>query len=432
MSSVGIAGVVVGGVVVAVGGTAWLAAKGVQAGALVAVRSVGLLGAGLSKVGDRAEQQAAAWAVENAALLAWESAAREVIDVNARLDVLARHSPEVAATLPAKLEPCAQSPAELAAWCAATSATITSVERALADRAASATVAVLRHTVDLDRPVTAAEAFDQYHKALAATATATPAVQVRIDEDITRILGRLSPTVTGADRATVLAAASEVTVSRPDVDHHILLDQLRLSVQRANERAAAVVEDAIAAATMLAAIPDSPKDTERARLRADLSEVVAARRPLDDTLRARSTEAAELVRAELEQQYVLAAMTDSLNSLGYEVDGDYAASLDTAERIRLVRPDWPEHAVQLVIDNGQVRDAIIRRRAGSGANAGREDYEHEQQWCADKEKLKSTLDQHGLRMERTELVLPGERALPVVAREDRRAPADQRVVREQS
>lgn len=436
MSSMGIGEVAVGAVVLA-GGAAWLTAKGVQAGALLAVRSVGALGAGLSKVGERAERQEAQWAADNAALLVWEAAARQVIDVNARLDVLARHAPEAAATLPAKLDPCGQSPDELTAWCTATTATIASVERELAERATSAALSVLRHTVDLDRPVTAAEAFTQYHQALAAeTLAAEASASARVDEDVTRVLGRLSPTVSGPDRAAVLAAASRVTVSRPDVDHHILLDQLRLTVQRANEHAAAVRQDAVAAATMLAAIPADTGDLERTRLRAELAEVVAAARPYDERLRARSADTAARVRAELERQYVLAAVLDSLDSLGYEVDGDYAASGTSQERVRLVRPDWPEHAVQLVLDQDQVRDAVVRRSAANGANARHEDREHEQQWCADKEKLQSTLDRHGLRMNRTELAAPGELELPVIAheqrREGRRDVADKPATRERS
>ncbi|GAB3430847.1 hypothetical protein [Actinophytocola sediminis] len=430
MSSMGIGQVAVGAVVggaVVVGGAAWLAAKGVRVGALVAVRSVGALGAGLSKVGDQAELRAAQWAADNAAQLAWETAARQVIDVNARLDVLARHAPELAARLPATLDPCAQSPAELTAWCATTSATITALEQELAARAAAATVSVLRHTVDLDRPVTAAEAFDQYHQALAAKASAVRAPGV--DEDIARVLGRLSPTVTAADRAEVLAAASQVTVPRPDVDQHTLLDQLRLSVQRANQRARVRQEDAITAATMLAAIPAEPADAERTRLRTDLADVLAARRAFDEPLRTRSARAAAVVREELEQQYVLAAMTDSLDALGYQLDTDYST---TVQRVRLVRPDWPEHAVQLVLDGDQVRDAVIRRTASAGTNARREDYEHEQQWCADKETLQSIMDDHGLRMDRTELAEPGERLLPVATRAHRPATADRPETRELS
>lgn len=433
MSSIGLGQVAVGGVVggaLVIGGAAWLAARGVQAGALVAVRSVEALGSGLSRVGDRAEQRAAQWAADNAELTAWEDAARQVVEVNARIEVLTRHAPEIAAKLPATLDPCSQSPAELTAWCATANTTIAGVERELADRAASATVSVLRHTVDLDRPVTSAEAFARYHQALAADAPARE-IPERVGEDVARVLGRLSPTVTDADRATVLAAASQVTVPRPDVDHHTLLDQLRLSVQRANERAARVREDAITAATMLAALPAEPADAERTRLRADLAEVVAARREFDEPLRTRSARAAEVVRAELERQYVLAAVVDSLDSLGYRVDDEYAAGTTSAQRVRLVRDDWPEHAVQLVVDRDQVRDAVIRRSTRTGTDARREDFEHEQQWCSDKENLVSILDDHGLRMDRTELVAPGERQLPVAARADHRSTQDKQATREQ-
>lgn len=431
MSSMGLGSVAVGGVVggaLVLGGAAWLAARGVQAGALVAVRSVGAIGGGLSRVGDRAEQRAAQWAVDNAELAAWEDAARRVVEVNARIEVLAAHAPEITGSLPAVLDPCSQTPAELIAWCATANATIAGVERDLADRASSATVSVLRHTVDLDRPVTSAEAFARYHQALADDAPVRE-IPEQVGVDVARVLGRLSPTATDADRAAVLAAASQVTVPRPDVDHHTLLDQLRLSVQRANEHAETIREDAIHAATMLAALPAEPADAERTRLRHDLAEVLAARREFDEALRARSQRAADQVRGELEQRYVLAAVVDSLDELGYRIDEGYATS---GERVRLVREDWPEHAVQLVVERDQVRDAVIRRSARTGTDARREDFEHEQQWCTDKETLVSVLDRHGLAMDRTELAAPGERHLPVVAAadDDRRSTQDTKTSRE--
>src|SRR4051812_2440067 len=115
----------VGVAVVAVGGGAiWLAARGLRAGALVAARSVDLLGAGLVAVGDRAELRREQWESDHAVLMEWECAARRVLDVNARVEVLRRYATgDLLARLPAVLSPCAQSPGPPDAWGAAAAAT---------------------------------------------------------------------------------------------------------------------------------------------------------------------------------------------------------------------------------------------------------------------------------------------------------------------
>lgn len=435
MSGAGAVGV---SVVAVVGGSAWLAAKGVQAGALVATRSVEMLGAGMAKVGDRAERKRAEWEAEHAALAEWEVAARQVIDVNARIEVLRQHAPaDVATLVPSPLTPCAQSPAELRAWCTATDAKLDAVERTVQERTASAVLSVLRHTVDLERPVTAKEAFDRYHQAMADEALRRKATPPQALADVTRILDRLTPDATDADRADVLAAAAQVAVPRPDVDTDTLLDELRLRVQRAGERARARRVDAVTAATLLQALP-----VDEVELRAELTSVMAARRTLDPALRARAEQATERLRTELERDYVRASVADTLAGLGYDVDEGFATERSlrsessarvtgTPDRMRLVRRDWTGHAVQVVVAGDEVRAAVIRLEDKQGDDARREDIEREKQWCDDLEKLRSALDDGGVRVVERALVPPGERpALPVAKSVDRAATAEKPAARE--
>jgi hypothetical protein len=429
MSGAGAVGVAVVGVV---GGAAWLAARGVQTGALVAVRSVDLLGAGLGKVGDRAEQRRIEWEAENAAAQEWETAARRVIEVNARIEVLRGQAPaDLAAVLPAPLAPCAESPAELAAWCASTRARLTVLEQELQQRTATAVLSVLRHTVDLERPVTAQEAFDRYHQAMADEAVRLRATPPAALADVTRILARLSADATDEDRADVLAAAAQVAVPRPDVDHHTLLDELRFRVQRAGERARARRADAVVAATVLQALPAGPLDPGMSGLRTELASVVAGRRALDPALRARAEAVAEQIRDELERDYVRGSVAETLAGLGYQVDEGFATVTGTPDRMRLVRPDWHGHAVQVVVDGEAVRAAVIRLEDKSGADARREDVEREEQWCEDLEKLRAALDRSGMHVVERSLVPPGERVLPV-AKSSERTPVQQQAERERN
>ncbi|WP_410597388.1 hypothetical protein [Amycolatopsis sp. lyj-23] len=414
MSGEGMVGVAV---VAVVGGSVWLAARGVQAGALVAARSVDLLGAGLTKVGDRAERNRADWEAGNAALLAWESAARRVIDLNARIEVLGHHAPaDLAAGLPAPLQPCAESPAQLDAWCAATRAELDLVEQELRQRTEVAVLSVLRHTVDLERPVTAQEAFDKYHEAMARKAAAPRTPPPSALAAVTRILGRLTPEASAEDRAEVLAAAAQVAVPRPDVDHDTLLDELRLRVQRAGERARERRAEAVSAARLLQAIPAGSPDPDLAGVRAELESVVGGRRRWDPGLADRAARAAERVRRELEHSYVRASVADTLAGLGYTVDEGFATVTGNPDRLRLVRPEWQQHAVQLVIDEDQVRAAVIRLEDRAGADARREDAEREEQWCGDLEKLRTALGGSGMHVVERRLVPPGERVVPVAKR----------------
>lgn len=417
MSGEGMIGVAV---VAVVGGSVWLAARGVQAGVLVAARSVDLLGAGLTKVGDRAERNRAEWEAGNAALLVWESAARRVIDLNARIEVLHRHAPaDLAAGLPQQLRPCAESPAQLDAWCAATRTELDRFERELRQRTEVAVLAVLRHTVDLERPVTAQEAFDKYHEAMAQKPARQRTTPPSALAAVTRILGRLTPDASAEDRADVLAAAAQVAVPRPDVDHDTLLDELRLRVQRADARARARRAEAVSAARLLQAIPASP-DPELAAVRTELESAVAGRRALDAGLQARAAQAAEHVRRELEHSYVRASVADTLAGLGYTVDEGFATVTGNPDRLRLVRPDWQRHAVQLVINQDEVRAAVIRLEDRPGADARREDAEREEEWCDDLAKLRTALDGSGMHVAERHLVPPGERVVPVAKRIARR------------
>lgn len=422
---------VIGVGVMAVAGSAYLAAKGIQVGAMVAARSVDLLGAGLVIVGDRAERSRAEWEADHAIVVAWEAAARRVIDVNARIQVLAQHAaPDLAAGLPAPLAPCAESPAELDAWCASAAAAVGAVERELRERTASAVLAVMRHSVDLERPVTAKEAFDLYDRAMADEALRRRAVPTASLVAVGRILARLAPDVSDDDRSDVLAAAAQVAVPRPDVDADTLLDELRLRVQRAGERAAVRAADAVMAARMLQAIPAGVDGPDLPGLRVELTAVVAGQRALDQGLRLRVEEATERVRVALERDYVRASVADTLAELGYEVDQEFATVVGSPDRMRLVRPDWNGHAVQVVVDSDEVRAAVVRLEDRPGTDARREDVEREEQWCEDLVVLRAALDGSGVRVVERRLVAPGERVVPVVKRRSSTDPRTDTVARE--
>jgi len=397
----------------------WLGARAIGVGALVAARSMDLLGAGLVHVGEHAERTRAQWEADQVAMLEWEAAARQMIDMNARLDVLrsaADLGADLLAGLPAALAPCAESPAELRAWCAGAADAVAQVERKLVERTSRAVLAVLCESGEHTRPITAEQAVARYQEALAEQGVqrraAPPPAAV---EAVARIVGRLSVDASPADRAAVLAAAAQITARRPDVDHDTLLDELRLRVQRADERARARRADALRAATMLQVLTDDT-DPDLATVRAALAEVVAGRRGFDRALREHAERAAERVRVRLERDYVRRSVSGTLAELGYQVDEGFATVTGNPDRMRLVRADWDGHAVQVVVDGDEVRAAVVRTPARTRHDARREDVEREEQWCRDLEKLRADLDGAGVQLVERRLVAPGERVPPVVNR----------------
>ncbi|MGH4016380.1 MAG: hypothetical protein ACRDSL_21125 [Pseudonocardiaceae bacterium] len=411
------------------------------AGTLVAARAVtGVArtvltapGAGVSAVGRRMEQGYARHQERQAALAEWEAAAREVVDRNARLSVLAAR-PGGPPGLPAPLVLRGQNLEQLTAWCAATDEALDGVERALLAEAASAVSVVLASVAGPESvnpesvdtvPEASAAALEQHRQA----GTAPPAELV---EACRRILGGLAADVAAADHTEVLAAVARVRECRTPAERQGWLAELRVRVREANAGAARRREQARTAATMMQALAESaqPAATQprTARLWSELADVVAGRRALDPELHSDALAACEQVRAERENGYVRDSLTHALERLGYQVDQGFDTFTGQGARLRLVRDQWPEHAVSVLVDSGEVRAMVVRTESAEGDDAARLDAEREQQWCADFEELRDQLVSDGLRLDVQRLVPPGERPVPIAAQ--RRPAKGQRLAKD--
>ncbi len=377
------------------------------AGTLVAARAVqtGLSapGAGVSAVGRHMARHYARHQERQTALAEWETAAREVVDRNSRLSVLAAR-PGGTPGLPAPLILQDQSLEQLTAWCTETDQALERVEQILLAEAESA-VSVVLASVTGGGPADAASMLTAHQVA----GTAPPPDLV---EACGRILGGLTADVPADDRAEVLAAVARVRECTTPAERQVWLAELRVRVRQANEATAEHRDQARTAATMLQALAESGTTEE---LRAELEGVIARRRALDPDLHAEALAACERVRAEREKGYVRDSLTRALEKLGYEVDQGFDTFTGQGARLRLVRDEWPEHAVSVVVDSDEVRAMVVRTESAEGDDAGRLDLEREQQWCADFEELRDRLVGDGLRLDVQRLVPPGERHVPVAA-----------------
>lgn len=419
-------GVGLGGAVVLAAGGAVLAAR--AAGAVTAAA-----GGAMASVGGRMEARHAAWLEEQQSRSEWETAALRVLDRNARIAVLAAECAAVAAgtgracphPLPEQLPPAGPID-DLTAWCADADAAIAETETWLAE---SAAIEIGRHMTEAWRLVRPGEpepevfSADRLMEALrAANGARTRAAAAREADpespaaDVTRIVARLVTDVAADDLTTVRRAASKALV-RDLGEARTRLADLRQKVEAANERAAARRADAADAAVMLEALA-SVDDPEGLAVREALGDVVARRRELDTALRGRAADRCARIRAAAERAYLRQAVLAAADDLGFEVSGDVETLTGGNGRLELSRDDWPEHAVALVLDDGQLRSMVFRTEHREGQDAHRVDMERERAWCDSFEEVRGRLAVSGVQVDTRMELLPGERErLPVAKRQ---------------
>ncbi|MGH8918282.1 MAG: hypothetical protein ACRD0H_08095, partial [Actinomycetes bacterium] len=245
------------------------------AGTLVAARAVaGMVGVGLSApgaalsaVGHRMEDHYTRHRERHAALAEWEAAARDVVDRNSRLSVLAAR-PGGTPGLPSPLSLRGQSLAELTSWCAATDEALRGVERALLAEAAVAVSVVLD---SVGGSVPAAELLTAHGPAVGGAVGAAPPPE--LVAACHRILGGLTADVPSDVRAEVLDAVARVRECTTPAHRQTWLAELRVRVRQANTVAARRRDQARTAATMLQALAESTEERVAAA-RAELEGVV--------------------------------------------------------------------------------------------------------------------------------------------------------------
>ncbi|WP_426403144.1 hypothetical protein ACN9M0_04450 [Streptomyces sp. R-07] len=369
------------------------------------------------------------------AAAARDAAVRAVRTRNARLAALTasredlgeQYGSAITVRPPEPLRLGTQSTAELEAWCAETDRTLATAERELQEQTARAVATELfagmtGRTAER-RPVDAAELFADQPDASGTVGSAHEAEAEHADETaredvertLTRVLSRLLPDCGTGDRTDARLAAARAAEAATLDEARTWLTETRLRVQRANAAAETRRRDADEAIGLL-------HDLEHAReadvdpVRALLAEVAAGRRALDEPLRRRVADCRAAADAEAEQQYVVDTVTDALTDLGYHVGQGFETLTVRDGSLRLSRSEWPEHAVNLVIDQqgGQMRTAVVRTAAGGGDDDAHIDVEREERWCQDFHELRDRLARAGLSTDVQVAVPPGQVPVPLV------------------
>ncbi|WP_282692089.1 hypothetical protein [Streptomyces sp. CC208A] len=370
-------------------------------------------------------------AAREAALLAAaarDAAVRGVKTRNARIAALARFRAELAERYgdavtvrpPAPLHLDTQPTSGLEAWCAETDRALDAAERELREQAARAVAADLFKDVTgerAERPADAAESFADRPESDGAVGAGHEDAE-DVERTLTRVLSRLLPDCDDAHRAEAHAAAARMAGAATPGEARTWLTETRLRVQRANaaaETRRSEADEAVRLLHDLDAPGDAGNEAETDAVRALLAEVVAGRRALDAPLRRRAADRRAAAEAEAERQYVVTTVTDALTDLGYQVSQGFETLTVTDGALRLSRSEWPDHAVNLVVDQqgGQLRTAVVRTAAGRGDDDAHLDAEREEQWCEDFRDLRGHLAQAGLTTDLQVAIPPGQVPVPL-------------------
>ncbi|MEU9853542.1 hypothetical protein [Streptomyces sp. NPDC047974] len=398
----------------------------------------------------RRREEAAREAALRAAY-ARDAAVREAKARNVRIEALTRFRDELAerygdtvtVRLPEPLRLGEQATHLLEAWCAETGRALAAAERTLREQAARAFAADLFGDVTGEvtgdvtgdgagrRPVGVAELLADRPKPTGGPGSARgedgPGENTEdAGRTLTRVLSRLLPDCDASHRAEAHAAAVRVARAAGPGEARAWLTETRLRVQRANAAAEAGRRETEEAVRLLHDLdtpgapdgtrgPGSTPDTEADSVRALLAEVVAGRRALDAPLRRRAAACRAAAEAEAERRYVVHTVTDVLADLGYRVSSGFETLTVADGTVRLSRGEWPDHAVNLVVDQrrGELRTAVVRTTAARGDDDAHLDVEREEQWCEDFRALRGRLAQAGLRTDVQVAVPPGQVPVPL-------------------
>jgi hypothetical protein len=394
--------------------------------------AAGLTASGATALAALAEGRAEAREAALREAERYERAIRTAIDTNARIAALAasqqraaqHHGLPADVTLPEPIDLGGRSPEELADWSAATGTVLDEAERKISANIATAVTSQIftipadsLRTATTTATTNAATAATTNANARDATVNTAAAARApddpdaapteppdrpeRVAETLARVLSRVLPDTSAADRAHITEAAERLAAARTATAGEVegLLTEVRLRVQAANQR------------------------TEQARIEAKrLADEEDARR-----------------QAEAERQYVLDTIAATFGELGYEVDTGFETLTARDGDLLLTHGGWSQHAVRMRLDESEhgpegsgqgegdgtaagaasdasapavLRAAMIRAGAPQSEEERRLDVEREREWCAAFDEARSRLIAAGIRSDIRWRIEPGEQRLP--------------------
>jgi hypothetical protein len=246
-------------------------------------------------------------------------------------------------------------------------------------------------------------------------------VQARneLAKDIDRIVSRLSGLVSLSDRVSVESLVSEILTTLDAARVNAKCDELRLAVQRANEKA----EKSRIAVEAIEKVQDELRCLEGddvQQMITRLDRLKDAPRRLDPDTISAAREVIELARRRDDRDYAGMVLREELEQLGYVVDDSFVNSFVEGRRslVRFSEANDYRVVCRYESDSEQL-DVYVAKLDGSDQYAGRQqslrDQKIESKFCKDFETLRGHLQDRKIATRVVRRLPAGQRPLSVIS-----------------
>ncbi|MFI0486623.1 hypothetical protein [Actinomadura sp. 9N215] len=224
-------------------------------------------------------------------------------------------------------------------------------------------------------------------------------IQAKIDEQ----LDRLGAGVTAAEHERLMKSAARALAAGSARAARPHLDMLGWAVDRFVERAGKRAGQAVTAARLLEGIDFLGRQDELGErdreVVAALQDVVDGSGELHDLLLSDAEDLRDRAIGLARRLHQTERLTALLTELGYDVSEGFGTAREPGRTLNLVRPDWPDHRVNLMVGDRGAGGVVVRNRPVAGDDAARQDRERCETWTADFRRIADRLRGEGVEIE---------------------------------
>ncbi|MEA2689981.1 MAG: hypothetical protein QOD51_2588, partial [Candidatus Eremiobacteraeota bacterium] len=257
-------------------------------------------------------------------------------------------------------------------------------------------------------------------RARAARAAQAPALaeRERARDTVQRIVGRLECALGADEERNINTLCSALLGCADAARAEGLATELRLRVQRANERAARAKADAAAAVELVQHLRGLEGDDVTGVL-TEVQCVIDGTVPLRNELRERVDAVQRAAEKRADDAYVSQVLREELTRLGYETGPEFATLFTGGGEAIVRRPEQPEYGVEVGVDaaRGTFELSVVRfaeAAAEDGADRAFVDKSAEERWCKDHDELSAALIARGVKRRTIRQLPPGAQAVRIV------------------
>ncbi len=228
---------------------------------------------------------------------------------------------------------------------------------------------------------------------------AAPAGKNR-EELAAHIVSRLQGAASEAELKSIDAVVSELVKASGAGRADALETELRIRIQRVNERIEKSKMDSAEAAKILADLRGF-KGRDVDLLQEELQAVVDGRKALTRGAVEKSKEVRANAEKKINDEYAGKVIREELERLGYAVGSEFSTLFVDGGEAVVSRPEESEYAVQMQVDAAKgLIDLAVVRISDSGNTSASErslrDKSAEERWCADHGKLRTAIRARGV------------------------------------